>query len=60
MRAAESACEALGQGDLDAFTSLMSDGFVSTQSEAAPWGGSHVGHTGVHPVGRLTPVTVVG
>lgn len=47
MRAVESAYEAFGRGDLDAFTSLLSDGFVSTQSEAVPWRGSHVGPAGV-------------
>ena len=47
MQAVESAYEAFGRGDLDAFTSLLSDGFVSTQSEAVPWRGSHVGAAGV-------------
>ncbi|MEE6273192.1 hypothetical protein V2J56_07515 [Georgenia sp. MJ206] len=42
MEAVESAYQAFGQGNLDAFTSQMGDGFVSTQSEAVPWRGSHM------------------
>jgi ketosteroid isomerase-like protein len=43
----ESAYDAFDRGDLDAFTSLMDDRFISTQSDAVPWRGSHAGPEGV-------------
>jgi uncharacterized protein len=43
----EPAYEAFGRGDLDAFTALMDERFVSTQSDAVPWRGSHTGPVGV-------------
>jgi ketosteroid isomerase-like protein len=45
--AVRSAYAAFEAGDLDAFTALMCEDFVSTQSDAVPWRGSHVGESGV-------------
>ncbi|WP_148571679.1 nuclear transport factor 2 family protein [Nocardioides caldifontis] len=47
VRAVEQAYRAFERGDLDGFTALMSDRFVSRQSDAVPWRGSHVGPAGV-------------
>ncbi|KRF19081.1 hypothetical protein ASG90_04185 [Nocardioides sp. Soil797] len=47
VRAVEAAYQAFDSGDLDAFVSLLGKGFVSTQSDAVPWRGRHVGPAGV-------------
>jgi ketosteroid isomerase-like protein len=46
-QAVEAAYQAFGDGDMDAFTTLLDGGFVSTQSEAVPWRGRYVGPHGV-------------
>ncbi|QKW36213.1 nuclear transport factor 2 family protein [Actinomadura sp. NAK00032] len=47
MEAVRAAYRAFTDGDLDRFVGSLDPGFVSRQSEAAPWRGTYRGHEGV-------------